>query len=81
MECPTSTVRTDESTVGEGVLLATSRSMTLFWSLQYFSISSRLFCHVLFVACIPFFEPGHAVMEVPSRFESRVYYRGDSDLG
>lgn len=32
--CPIKTTRTEGSTVGEGVWAETSRSMTLFWSLQ-----------------------------------------------
>ena len=35
MECPTRIVWTEGSMVGEGVEAATSRSMTLFWSLFY----------------------------------------------
>ena len=40
IECPIRIVWTEGSTVGEGVAAATSRSMTLFWSLHVHLFSS-----------------------------------------
>ena len=43
MECPIKIVCTEGSIVGEGVEAATSRSMTLFWSLRIHLVNSMRF--------------------------------------
>jgi hypothetical protein len=62
MECPIKITLTLGSTVGDGVLLATSRSMTLFCSLETQPLSSQQ-------NNIPFFKAGDTLSQIASSIE------------
>lgn len=78
IEWPTSMTLTEGSIVGDGVLDATSRSMTLFCSLytahQRFDLYCRASVHV------PFFEASDTLVQIASGVKLRICYRENVDL-
>jgi hypothetical protein len=74
MEWPMRMTRTEGSIVGEGVLDATSRSITLFWSLVLSECVGKL-------GDLPFFEVGYAFSQVAPCFEFGILDLEDVEVG
>ena len=73
-------VRTEGSTVGEGVPAATSRSMTLFCNLMGLIRPCR--AQLVMPSChIPIPEPGHAFSKITPSFKLWIGRGSDFDVG